>query len=126
MQALAGKIAVITGGNSGIGKATAQLFAQQGAKVAITGRRQDVLDAAVAEIGLGVVGIQGDSADIAQHARLVREVRQRFGGLDIFVANAGVIKFRLETRGRPTAPRWVTPRFIPPALQAGGPEVFAG
>lgn len=92
MQALAGKIAVITGGNSGIGKATAQLFAQQGAKVAITGRRQDVLDAAVAEIGLGIVGIQGDSAEIAQHARLVREVRQRFGGLDIFVANAGVIK----------------------------------
>lgn len=92
MQALAGKIAVITGGNSGIGKATAQLFAQQGAKVAITGRRQDVLKAAVAEIGSGVVGIQGDSADIAQHARLVREVRQRFGGIDIFVANAGVIK----------------------------------
>ncbi|PJI42517.1 SDR family NAD(P)-dependent oxidoreductase [Ferrovibrio sp.] len=92
MQALTGKIAVITGGNSGIGKATAQLFAQQGAKVAITGRRQDVLDAAVAEIGSGVVGIQGDSADIAQHTRLVREIRQRFGELDIFVANAGVIK----------------------------------
>lgn len=98
MQALAGKIAVITGSNSGIGKATAHLFAQQGAKVAITGRRQDVLDAAVAEIGLGVVGIQGDSADIAQHARLVREVRQRFGGLDIFVANAGVIKLAPSDR----------------------------
>lgn len=92
MQVLAGKIAVITGGNSGIGKATARRFAEQGAKVAITGRRQDVLDAAVAEIGLGVVGIQGDSADIAQHARLVRAVRRRFGGLDIFVANAGVIR----------------------------------
>jgi len=92
MQALTGKSAVITGGNSGIGKATAQLFAQQGAKVAITGRRQDVLDAAVSEIGSGVVGIQGDSADIAQHSRLVREVRQHFGGLDIFVANAGVIR----------------------------------
>jgi NAD(P)-dependent dehydrogenase (short-subunit alcohol dehydrogenase family) len=98
MQALAGKIAVITGGNSGIGKATAQLFAQQGARVAITGRRQDMLDAAVAEIGSGVVGIQGDSADIAQHARLVREVGQRFGGLDIFVANAGVIKLAPSDR----------------------------
>ncbi|MCW0236284.1 MAG: SDR family oxidoreductase [Ferrovibrio sp.] len=91
MQTLAGKIAVITGGNSGIGKATARLFVQQGAKVVITGRRQSVLDAAVTEIGPGVVGIPGDSSDIAHHTHLAYEVRRRFGGLDIFVANAGVI-----------------------------------
>ncbi|QDO97092.1 SDR family oxidoreductase [Ferrovibrio terrae] len=91
MQTLAGKIAVITGGNSGIGKATARLFAQQGAKVAITGRRQDVLDAAVAEIGPGVVGIRSDASDIAHHTRLAYEIRRQFGGLDTFVANAGVI-----------------------------------
>jgi NAD(P)-dependent dehydrogenase (short-subunit alcohol dehydrogenase family) len=91
MQSLAGKVAVVTGGSSGIGRATARLFARQGAKVAITGRRQEMLDAAVAEIGPGVVGIRGDASDIAHHTRLACEVRRRFGGLDIFVANAGVI-----------------------------------
>lgn len=91
MQSLAGKVAVVTGGSSGIGKATARLFAQQGANVAITGRRQEALDAAVAEIGPGVVGIRGDTSDTTHHTRLACEIWRRFGGLDIFVANAGVI-----------------------------------
>jgi len=91
MQSLAGKVAVITGGNSGIGKAVARLFTRQGAQVAITGRRQDMLDLAVADIGPGVVGIRGDSADLTHHKRLACEIRRRFGALDIYVANAGVI-----------------------------------
>lgn len=91
MQTLAGKVAVITGGSSGIGKATARLFAQQGAMVAITGRRQEVLDAAVADLGPGVVGILSDSSDIKHHTFLAGKIRRRFGRLDIFVANAGVI-----------------------------------
>ena len=70
MSKLAGKIAVVTGGNSGIGLATAKLFAKEGAKVIITGRRQAELDAAVAEIGGNVVGIQGDVSNLADLDKL--------------------------------------------------------
>lgn len=91
MRNLEGKVAVITGGNSGIGKATARLFVRQGAQVVVTGRRQDALDAALPEIGPGVVGVLGDVADLDHHERLAREVQRRFGGADIYVANAGVI-----------------------------------
>ena len=70
MSKLAGKIAVVTGGNSGIGLATAKLFATEGAKVIITGRRQAELDAAVAEIGGNVVGIQGDVSNLADLDKL--------------------------------------------------------
>src|SRR3546814_28260 len=85
------KVAVITGGNSGIGKATAQLFVQQGARVVVTGRRKEALDAAVAELGPAAVGVTGDVADLDHHKQLADEVQWRFGGLDIYVANAGVI-----------------------------------
>jgi NAD(P)-dependent dehydrogenase (short-subunit alcohol dehydrogenase family) len=91
MNLLQGKVAIITGGNSGIGKATAALFAQEGAQVVITGRRQDVLDAAVRDIGHGSIGICGDVGVIAFHNRLADEVRERFGTADIYMANAGVI-----------------------------------
>jgi len=91
MQSLEGKVAVITGGNSGIGKATARLFVQQGAQVVVTGRRKDARDEAVAEIGPGAVGVMGDVADLDHHKQLADEVRWRFGGADIYVANAGVI-----------------------------------
>lgn len=91
MQSLNGKVVVITGGNSGIGKATARLFAEHGAQVVITGRRQDALDAAVAEIGRGLVGIQGDTAELDHHNRVASEIQRQFGGLDHYIANAGVI-----------------------------------
>jgi NAD(P)-dependent dehydrogenase (short-subunit alcohol dehydrogenase family) len=91
MKRLAGKVALITGGNSGIGMATATLFAEEGAQVIVTARRQDVLDQAVRHIGHGAIGIQGDVADIEHHAFVAGEVRARFGGLDIYIANAGVI-----------------------------------
>ncbi|MEI4509250.1 SDR family oxidoreductase [Sphingopyxis sp. CCNWLW253] len=91
MSRLKGKVAVITGGNSGIGLATAKLFAEEGAQVVITGRRKQVVDDAVREIGAGAIGIQGDSADPAHHRLLADFVRERFDGADIYIANAGVI-----------------------------------
>ncbi|HEY5803568.1 MAG TPA: glucose 1-dehydrogenase [Lysobacter sp.] len=91
MNRLQDKVAVVTGGNSGIGLAAAELFAAEGAQVVVTGRRQDVLDDAVRRIGHGAIGIQGDVADIEHHAALATTVRERFGALDIYMANAGVI-----------------------------------
>jgi NAD(P)-dependent dehydrogenase (short-subunit alcohol dehydrogenase family) len=86
---LAGKTALVTGGTSGIGLATAQEFARQGAKVFITGRRQAELDAAVEAIGHGVVGMRADSADLADLDRVYAEIAQRSGQLDVLFANAG-------------------------------------
>jgi NAD(P)-dependent dehydrogenase (short-subunit alcohol dehydrogenase family) len=91
MQHLKDKVAVITGGNSGIGKATARLFAQEGAQVLITGRRQNVVDQVVEEIGNGVVGVVGDVADLEHHQNLAEIIKRRFGSLDIYIANAGII-----------------------------------
>lgn len=85
------KVALVTGGNSGIGLAAAERFAAEGAQVIVTGRRQEVLDDAVRRIGHGAVGIQGDVADIEHHAALAATVRDRFGALDVYMANAGVI-----------------------------------
>lgn len=90
MKSLSNKVALITGGNSGIGLATAKLFAAEGAQVIITARRQDTLDAAVSQIGNGAVGIQGDVADLSHHDRVAEYVDQRFSGLDVYIANAGI------------------------------------
>ena len=98
MDSLKGKVAVITGGNSGIGKATARLFAEEGAQVVITGRRREAVEAAAAEIGRGVVALTGDVAELEQHRRLAEEIQRRFGSLDIFVANAGVITLAPTSR----------------------------
>jgi NAD(P)-dependent dehydrogenase (short-subunit alcohol dehydrogenase family) len=86
---LEGKVAVITGGNSGIGLATAQRFADEGAHVFITGRRQAELDQAVKQIGHGVVGVQGDVAKMADLDRLYATVKQQQGRIDVLFANAG-------------------------------------
>jgi NAD(P)-dependent dehydrogenase (short-subunit alcohol dehydrogenase family) len=87
---LDGKIAVITGGNSGIGLATAQRFAQEGAYVFIIGRRQSELDKAVKEIGKNVMGVQCDVSNLADLDRLYDKVKQQKGRIDILFANAGV------------------------------------
>ena len=87
---LSGKVAVITGGNSGIGLASAKLFAEQGAQVVITGRRQQALEEAVQEIGSSAIGIRGDVADPEHHRKVADIVRDRFGAVDIYMANAGV------------------------------------
>lgn len=89
MSKLQGKIAVVTGGNSGIGLATAKRLVADGAYVFITGRRQAELDAAVAEIGENVSGVQGDVSNIENLDRLYETVKAQKGKIDIFFANAG-------------------------------------
>jgi NAD(P)-dependent dehydrogenase (short-subunit alcohol dehydrogenase family) len=90
---LAGKVAVITGGNSGIGLATAKRFVAEGAYVFITGRRQKELDAAVKELGANAAGVQSDVAKLADLDRLFETVRAKKGKLDVLFANAGVGEF---------------------------------
>lgn len=86
---LEGKVAVITGGNSGIGLATAKRFVAEGAQVFITGRRQNELDAAVKQIGGNVTGVQGDVSKLADLDRLYATVKQKAGRIDVLFANAG-------------------------------------
>jgi len=92
MPALQNKVAVITGGNSGIGLATAKRFVEEGAYVYITGRRQAELDKAVALIGKNVTAIQGDIAKLEDIDRLYAQVKSEKGGIDVVVANAGVVE----------------------------------
>ena len=93
MGKLDGKIAVITGGNSGIGLATAQRFVAEGAYVFITGRRQKELDAAAALIGKNVTAVQGNVSNLADLDRLYATVKQLKGHLDVLFANAGTGEF---------------------------------
>jgi NAD(P)-dependent dehydrogenase (short-subunit alcohol dehydrogenase family) len=90
---LDGKIAVITGGNSGIGLATAQQFVAEGAYVFITGRRQSELDAAVRQIGKNVTGVQSDVSNLADLDRLYSTVKQQKGRINVLFANAGLGEF---------------------------------
>ena len=90
MPALKGKIAVITGGSTGIGLATAKRFVKEGAYVFITGRRQAELEKAVAEIGSNVTAVQGDVARLDDLDRLYKEVATKKGKLDVLFANAGI------------------------------------
>jgi len=90
MKRLEGKVAVITGGTSGIGLATAQRFVDEGAYVFITGRRQSELDVAVNQIGKNVTGVQGDVSNLADLDRLYATVNEQKGRIDILFANAGV------------------------------------
>ena len=94
MKKLEGKVAVITGGNSGIGLATAQRFVSEGAYVFITGRRQSELDAAVKQINeKNVTGVQGDVSNLSDLDRLYATVKEQKGRIDILFANAGIGKF---------------------------------
>ncbi len=89
MRKLEGKIALVTGGNSGIGLATAKQFVAEGAYVYITGRRQVELDAAVEAIGKNVTAVQSDVSNLADLDRLFATIKQEQGHLDIIFANAG-------------------------------------
>lgn len=87
----AGKVAVVTGGSTGMGLATAKRFVEEGMDhVFITGRRNDALDVAVAEIGKNVTGVQGDVANLADLDRLYDAVQKRNRKLDVLFANAGI------------------------------------
>jgi NAD(P)-dependent dehydrogenase (short-subunit alcohol dehydrogenase family) len=94
MGKLEGKVAVVTGANSGIGLATAKRFAQEGARLFMTGRRQAELDAAVREVGGDARGVQGDISRLADLDRLYEVVRQEAGTIDILFANAGGGEFK--------------------------------
>jgi NAD(P)-dependent dehydrogenase (short-subunit alcohol dehydrogenase family) len=89
---LEGKTALITGGSEGIGRATALMFVKEGAKVAITGRRKEMLDEVVKESGGKIVAIQGDVSDEKQVKAAVEEFIKRFGKIDILFNNAGVLE----------------------------------
>src|SRR3982075_564939 len=93
MGKLEGKIALITGGNSGIGLATAKQFVNEGAYVFVTGRRAPELAAAVKEIGRNVTGVQGDVSNLADLDRLFAQIKQEKGKLDVVFANAGIAKY---------------------------------
>ncbi len=90
MSKLNNKVAVVTGGSSGIGLATAQRFIADGAQVVITGRNQGALDAAVAELGDQATGIRGDVANLEDLDRLFAQVQEQFGRVDVLFANAGI------------------------------------
>jgi len=93
MNKLEGKIALITGGNSGIGLATAKQFVNEGAYVFITGRRDKELAAAVKEISKNATGIQGDVSNLADLDRLFAQIKREKGKLDVVFANAGIAKY---------------------------------
>ncbi|HKF54698.1 MAG TPA: SDR family NAD(P)-dependent oxidoreductase, partial [Blastocatellia bacterium] len=93
MAKLEGKIALITGGTSGIGLATAKQFVREGAFVFITGRRQPELDAAVRELEEQAIGVQGDVSSLADLDRLFAKIKSEKGRLDILFANAGIARY---------------------------------
>ena len=93
MKRLEGKVAVVTGGNSGIGLASAKRLQEEGARVAITGRDRKTLDEAVKTIGNGVVALQADVSKLSDVDRLYAEVSKKLGKIDVLFVNAGVAKF---------------------------------
>src|SRR2546428_7158217 len=93
MEKLGGKVALITGGNSGIGLATAKQFVNEGAYVFITGRRDPELAAAVKEIARHVTGVRGDVSNLGDLDRLFGQIKREKGKLDVVFANAGVAKY---------------------------------
>src|SRR5260370_27063510 len=93
MKRLEGKVAVVTGGNSGIGLASAKRLQEEGARVAIAGRSKKTLDEAVKTIGNGVVAVQADVAKLADVDKLYAGVSKKLGKIDILFVNAGGAKF---------------------------------
>ncbi len=88
-----GKVAVVTGGNSGIGLGVAKAYAGEGAQVAITGRNTKTLEAAAAEIGPGTLAIRSDAGKVAEIESAMKQIKERFGRIDALFVNAGVGKF---------------------------------
>jgi NAD(P)-dependent dehydrogenase (short-subunit alcohol dehydrogenase family) len=93
VKRLGGKVAVVTGGNSGIGLASAKRLHEEGARVVITGRDPRTLDAAVSAIGVGTVALQSDASKLEDIERLFSVVASKVGRIDVLFANAGIAKF---------------------------------
>jgi len=93
VRRLEGKVAVVTGGNSGIGLASAKRLHEEGARVVITGRDRRTLDAAVSAIGAGTVALQSDASKLEDIERLFSVVESKVGKIDVLFANAGIAKF---------------------------------
>jgi NAD(P)-dependent dehydrogenase (short-subunit alcohol dehydrogenase family) len=93
MKRLEGKVAVVTGGSSGIGLAAARRFQEEGAKVAIAGRNRKTLDEAVKSIGNGIFAVQADVSKLGDIDKLYAEVSKKLGKIDVLFVNAGVAKF---------------------------------
>src|SRR5499433_1152455 len=91
-QRFKGKVAVVTGGNSGIGLGVAKAYAQEGAHVAITGRNGKTLEAAAKEIGDGTLAIRSDVGKVADIEATTKKIKERFGRIDALFVNAGVAK----------------------------------
>lgn len=136
MNTLARKVALITGGSSGIGLATAKLFADAGAQVVITGREKDALAEAVAKIGPGTLAIHGNVASIEHHEAVAAQVSATFGALDIYMANAGIntindsakvspeeydVQFAVNTRGT-----FFGVQKVVPIMRGGGSIIITG
>ncbi len=98
MGKLEGKVAVVTGATSGLALASAKRFAQEGAYVFITGRRQNVLDAAVKSLGSHATGVQGDAANLADLDRLFEVVKAKKGKIDVLFASPGSVGFKPSVR----------------------------
>lgn len=136
MNQLTGKTALVTGGTSGIGLATAQRLAAEGAHVFLTGRRQSGVDEAVASIGGGVTGVQGDITDADDLERLADAIRDHGKGLDVVFANAGGGEFAtladetpehlLDTLTRNVGGTVFTVQKVLPLLNEGASIVLAG
>ena len=101
---LSGKVALVTGGTSGIGLATARRFVAEGAHVFITGRRQSALDAAVQAIGPQATGIRADASSLVDLDQLFAQIQKDKGHLDVLFANAGIAK-TLRPASRPSPER---------------------
>ncbi len=93
MSKFSGKVAVITGGNSGIGLATGQAFVREGAKVVIFGRNQQTLDEAVESLGGNAIGVRGDVTNFDDLDRLYARTQEAYGKIDVLFINAGIAKF---------------------------------
>ena len=136
MKRLENKTAVVTGGNSGIGYATAKLFLQEGAQVIITGRDKSKLNEAVKSLGAGAFGILSDAADMKEIAALPEKVKAIIGKLDILFLNAGsytVAPFELHTETTYDAIMninskgvYFTTQKLLPLIQSGGSIIING